>query len=346
MIPLNLLIYATNAYSSDIVDQIDWVGLYASLAIVISAAASGLFCSSSMNSIAFNRLANRMGNLSGMGLVVYSVVIWYMEKDKNVNETSVGDILWGRDWKFYFGVSCPCIFGLLLSNSMATYLELRKPERISVSVESCFQNIGIAASVAINMFGTNGDSLELEEAIAVPLYYGLIEAALLGFYCILTWKIGWSKAPREASIFRVLWTSFELVETRQKVINEDIEVVLGSDNYRNKKKAPHKSHERRIWRDLIFFSQYSYGGRNMVVDPQTLNNVTMDEEDEEWLDHGDDPTKSRILKGLDIGNDSLAADGLSLSAADSDLDSGVSLEPADQFEDNASHKSSFTRASF
>ena len=67
--------------------------------------------------------------------------------------------------------------------------------------------MGIATSVALTMF--QGD--ELSSAMAVPLYYGLIEAAILGVYCIIAWKGGWTKAPSKVSFCTMISTSYEVL---------------------------------------------------------------------------------------------------------------------------------------
>lgn len=84
-------------------------------------------------------------------------------------------------------------------------------------MECCYQNVGIATSVALTMF--KGD--ELSTAMAVPLYYGLVEAVLLGVYCIIAWKAGWTKAPRNISFWAMITTSFEVL----LIEHEDLKAV-------------------------------------------------------------------------------------------------------------------------
>ena len=54
--------------------------------------------------------------------------------------------------EFYFGVAAPCITALVLSNLMTSHFDLKKPERVTSSIECCYQNCGIATSVALAMF--------------------------------------------------------------------------------------------------------------------------------------------------------------------------------------------------
>jgi hypothetical protein len=90
-------------------------------------------------------------------------------------------------------------------------------------VECCYQNTGIATSVAAAIF--EGD--ELAVAVGVPLFYGICEAVFLAIYCVVCWKLGWTKAPADAPFCTVITTSYEVKEWMQED-TESIEVVLGS----------------------------------------------------------------------------------------------------------------------
>jgi hypothetical protein len=90
-------------------------------------------------------------------------------------------------------------------------------------VECCYQNTGIATSVAAAIF--EGD--ELAVAVGVPLFYGICEAVFLAIYCVVCWKSGWTKAPADEGFCTVITTSYEVKERMQED-TESIEVVLGS----------------------------------------------------------------------------------------------------------------------
>ena len=49
----------------------------------------------------------------------------------------------------------------------------------TVAVECCYQNVGIATSLALTMFQGN----DLNQAMGVPFFYGMVEAVFVGFYC-------------------------------------------------------------------------------------------------------------------------------------------------------------------
>jgi len=138
--------------------------------------------------------------VAGVALVLFSAVMSNSGSDSK---------LWNRSPKFYFGVAAPCILGLLIANVFTSHtpMELKKPERVTTAIECCYQNVGIATSVALSMF----EGEELSEAIGVPLYYGAVEAFILGVYCIIAWKAGWTKAPINDPFWRIIGTSYEVL---------------------------------------------------------------------------------------------------------------------------------------
>lgn len=169
MLPLNLLLYTRFSYEDDVVSSLDWVSLFVALAVVISAIGLGLFASAKIRSHYFNKIANRCGNFAGLALVVFSATM---------SNTGGDSKLWEHHWTYYASVAAPCILGLIIANILTSFVQLAKPERVTVSVECCYQNVGIATSVALTMFEDN----ELSEAMGVPLFYGLVEAVAVGLY--------------------------------------------------------------------------------------------------------------------------------------------------------------------
>ena len=128
--------------------------------------------------------------------------------------------LWNRSWHFYVGIALPCIAGLVIANCFTSPLQLVPAERVTVLIECCYQNVGIAMSVALTMFEGN----DLAEVMGMPLYYGLVEAAVLGIYCIIAWKIGWTQAPPDIFFCTMIIESYEVILAEKKEI-ETVEVL-------------------------------------------------------------------------------------------------------------------------
>lgn len=217
MLPMNLILYTRWTYSEDVVDSLDWFGLIVSLVVVISGIGGGLYSSYRAeqrgDKASFRKTANRMGNVAGVLLVTLSIVV-SSTGHTDSNQTSLLD----KDAKFYIGVALPAILGLLVAVKLASYFELEKPERVAVAIESCYQNTGIATSVALALY--DGD--DLPKAIGVPLYYGIVEAVLLAVFCLVCWKRGWTKAPPEENCCKVIYNSYE-------VSDEDDEPIEGQN---------------------------------------------------------------------------------------------------------------------
>ena len=213
MLPLNLSIYVSSIYDGDVVQSLNWFSLILSLVVVITGIVTGVLSSAWQNSTRFSLRANQMGNLAGVSLVVYSTLVSSSSEEGN---------LWSQDAKFYIGVALPSILGVIIASQLASKVDLEKPERVAVAVEACYQNTGIATSVAITMF----QGADAATAIGVPLFYGLCEMIVLAFYCITCWKLGWTKAPADENICTVIATSYEVENARLDSPNA-IEVVHG-----------------------------------------------------------------------------------------------------------------------
>ena len=128
--------------------------IFISLAIVIFAIVSGLYASFRLHSPRFQLWSNRLGSISGVLLIVFSAVISSTagDKDDTGQEGGGGTKLWDQTWAFYLGVAFPCIIGLVLANFFSRFARLNPPEIVTVSVECCYQNVGIATSAAVAMF--------------------------------------------------------------------------------------------------------------------------------------------------------------------------------------------------
>ena len=207
-LPANLLLYTHLAYGHNsnqekhnILESVDFLKLLTSLSIIIAAILSGLYTSSRINSSRFNRLANAFGTVSGILLVVLSGIF------NTAGNTSAK--LWNQNWSFYVGIGLPCIIGLAIANKVAKSANLKKPERMTLSVECSYQNTGVATTIVLTMFN---DQEKVAQAMTVLLFYGLMEMSIIGIYCLVAWKLGWTKAPKDENICIVMTESYEVKE--------------------------------------------------------------------------------------------------------------------------------------
>lgn len=87
----------------------------------------------------------------------------------------------------------------------------------TLSIECCYQNLGLATLVAIAMFQNE----DLSDALLTPIFYGLVQTISVGIYCVIAWKIGWTKAPADATFCETVCTSYEVLEAEKQQSNSD-----------------------------------------------------------------------------------------------------------------------------
>jgi predicted Na+-dependent transporter len=206
LLPTNLILYTRFSYNAAVVKSLDWGALIISLITVISGITGGLLASyiatQRGRTTIFRTRANRIGNVAGIMLIVLSFTVSSTDQDTS---------LWNRGPKFYIGVALPAIFGLCMSVYLSLKAQLTPPERVAVAVEACYQNTGIATSMALTLYKDEA----LADAIGVPLYYGMVEACLLAIFCLICWKLGWTKAPRDENLCVILYHSYEVDESEE-----------------------------------------------------------------------------------------------------------------------------------
>mmetsp|Transcript_9819 Transcript_9819/g.12434 ORF Transcript_9819/g.12434 Transcript_9819/m.12434 type:complete len:367 (-) Transcript_9819:97-1197(-) len=212
MLPLNIFIYSKAAYGSEILDTIDWLGLGITLIVVISAIALGLYSSYKLGTPRFRDIANKAGNLAGFGLILFSFLV------PDGGRVTIS----GRPLIFYIATPLPIVLGLIFSIAITTLAKLKKPERVSVTVECCYQNTGIAITSCLSVF--TGD--DQREALGVPFFYTGMQTLIVGLYCLLAWKIGWTKAPRNENFFKMIYTTYELEDSDGVGASTAIDVEL------------------------------------------------------------------------------------------------------------------------
>jgi hypothetical protein len=180
-----------------------------------------------------------------------------------------------------------------------------------------FDSTGIATSVAITMFAGNED--DLATAVSVPLFYGMVEAVMLGCFCLFCWKMGWTKAPANENLCVVLYNSYEVEEQELQEHEEAIEVVLAPEDMLDPSKQSHYPN------DLIFAR--SEDG-TYIVDRETLDKLHLH-------DGGEDPTDDTYISDRSVEHRrivmSLSSDESSLRPPSSPTGSSSSgsIEPQD-----------------
>lgn len=160
----------------------------------------------------------------------------------------------------------------------------------TVAIECCYQNVGIATSLALTMF----KGADLNDAMGVPFLYGLCEAFFVGSFCILCWKAGWSKAPADASIWTVISTTYEVLEAEMQEICE-IEVSVSSSSSDGSPEKPSEKEDGNVlttyWVMNEIVSSHPKGPSGELIRPDTpgspLSSSTKTTKSSKFIDEND-----------------------------------------------------------
>ena len=167
-LPVNILVYITLAYpdAGDVV--LDWGGLFLSLGVVVVGICGGLYVGQKKDEWRPN--LNKIGNTAGVALIFLGLFF-------SSNSSSP---IWARDSNFYAGTTLPCLFGLVLSLAFAYACRLPKPQCLSVTIETCYQNTAIALAVILASFSNDDAALCAEFGYAADEKCDVVGAAAGG----------------------------------------------------------------------------------------------------------------------------------------------------------------------
>lgn len=190
--PLNLAIYTKAAYGT--VPELDWWNMFSSIAVAMLAICAGLGIS-----IRFplrRQLFNAAGNVAGLALIIFSALV-----------SSNDDPIWDKDARFYVAVAAPCLAGLVISFFLGRLAApcISGPEAVSVTVETAYQNTGLALTIALSSFSPE----DRGRAAGVPLYYSVVQVVLLPLFLTLAWRLGLTYAPRREWLHRVILEDYQ-----------------------------------------------------------------------------------------------------------------------------------------
>mmetsp|Transcript_27934 Transcript_27934/g.42787 ORF Transcript_27934/g.42787 Transcript_27934/m.42787 type:complete len:417 (+) Transcript_27934:174-1424(+) len=217
LLPLNVFIYTSTAYAevgpssrNSAVRSIDYGVLLTTVGVVSLAIACGMYCGSKFatpQNPNFRKYANRGGNMTGVTLLLFSILVAIFGSFNNTDRTGYDELLEEDPFvKIYFSAGLPCLLSLTVANiGCMICARLSPPESIALVVECTYRNTGIASALALTMF--SGE--DLKEAALLPLWYGIVESVVISVYMIWAWKTGWTKAPANEKFLVILSTCYE-----------------------------------------------------------------------------------------------------------------------------------------
>ena len=195
-LPLNLLLYVGAFYGSAV--SIHWGKFFISVGVTVAAVVSGILVSFKIPKR--RNLFNIVGQISGILLILSSLVFGSSCSNSWLGEPALA----------YVGIAFPCVVGITLPMAITAALkkkgvEMTNPERTAVCVESAYQNIGIAQAFAMTVL----EGQDSVDAIKVPLFYGAVEVLVIAVFLVLSWKSGYTLAPANDPLWKVLMTSYQ-----------------------------------------------------------------------------------------------------------------------------------------
>ena len=203
-LPLSLLIYLNAAYGVNALEGLRWDLLLITIAVVTTAVLSGVLVS--MRYIDTKpperqeRLRDRLqlgGNFAGLILIIGGFIF----------SSTSSDPIWDRNPTFYAANCLPPVLAMVLATVIASLpcLGLRKPERVAVVIECIFQNVGVGMAAALTLFSGS----DRARAAGSPLFYGVAQAVVIPAFLVTTWKLGWTYAPANDPLWKVLRHSYQ-----------------------------------------------------------------------------------------------------------------------------------------
>ena len=203
MLPINLAIYL-NATNSDSID-IEYGPLSIAVTIVVFGIGFGLLASAHFPHK--RHVFHTSANVAGLSLIALGLV----------STSGSRDGLFGQPWNFFAGVAAPCVVGVVGSFAMSTAAGLTKPQVLSVGIETVYQNTALALSVALA-------SPAPARAAAVPVFYQAVQVVTLFVYSVVGWKMGWTFAPADVSLWRMIVTNYQPVFQKESaLVKEELE---------------------------------------------------------------------------------------------------------------------------
>jgi len=199
MLPVNLILYCTLLYGESAFTGEHFVVVIRSLAVIIVALFMGLGISWLLDSEKARDRFVSAANLVGVSLFALSLFV-----SEHKSRTPV----WAKPASLHIAIASPILLAICLTICVTSIpaFNLKKPERVAVVIEACYQNPGLATSIVIAMFSGR----DAGDAVAVPILYGTYEALFLGLFCMWAHYAGWTLvSPSEVTLMEAIKNNYQ-----------------------------------------------------------------------------------------------------------------------------------------
>jgi len=196
MLPFNVYLYVEVLSGSEA--KLNWAGLSATIVCVELGVGLGIILGKRFGGKKHQRRFNMFGNVSGIVLLVLAILL-----------SSNEEPFWEKPPVFWAGTAMPPLIGASMALVVSSFIALPKPDRLSVIVETVYQNTSIPTAVAFATFS----SAAAKKAAAIPVVYGLIQATLSVSVLVVGWKAGWSYAPEKERFRTIILNTYQPYES-------------------------------------------------------------------------------------------------------------------------------------
>mmetsp|Transcript_7193 Transcript_7193/g.8229 ORF Transcript_7193/g.8229 Transcript_7193/m.8229 type:complete len:329 (-) Transcript_7193:94-1080(-) len=196
MLPFNVYLYVEVLSGSEA--KLNWAGLSATIVCVELGVGLGIILGKRFGGKKYQRRFNMFGNVSGIVLLVLAILL-----------SSNEEPFWEKPPVFWAGTAMPPLIGASMALVVSSFIALPKPDRLSVIVETVYQNTSIPTAVAFATFS----SAAAKKAAAIPVVYGLIQATLSVSVLVVGWKAGWSYAPEKERFRTIILNTYQPYES-------------------------------------------------------------------------------------------------------------------------------------
>jgi len=201
--------------SQNILKIIQYDDIIITLLIVISSIVLAILCNVHIakNYQKYGNIMHLLAQLSGISLILLSVLV--------SNHKITMDSCYLLPIIFF-----PIFLGVTFSHMIGNYMSLQKEEIMTISIECGYQNTAIALTMAITMFE--------KSSVMVPIVYGTCQGIVIGLYCVIGWKMGWTRCSKNENVVKMLTGNYQ----RENEISNcnNIDLKLPREYYKSKKK--------------------------------------------------------------------------------------------------------------
>jgi len=208
-LPFNIWLYINAMFPGTHV-AIAWGQLVTSVVVVVAAVVSGATVSyfaaknRPAQASALRQGMNSLGSAGGVLLMIFGA---------GTNATS-DTPLWENDRSWFACIAMPCVLGLVAALLIARSIDLKKPSAVAVAIECCYQNTGLALTIALSAVPAS----EVGKASGVPIFYGLVEIALIPIFAVAAWRAGWTYAPANENPLIVFVKNYQPADEADEVL--------------------------------------------------------------------------------------------------------------------------------